>query len=254
MLKEKKFIEKKIVEAQERLSQYPPGKLICVRNGKHHKWFKSDGHTKTYIPKSDRQLAEQLAAKKYHAILLDKLISEKRAIDSYIRHYDTSTDKMEKLFAEDSGYRELLVPYFLPVSEELKTWEQGEYRKNLRYPEQLVYKAASGHLVRSKSEMLIAMLLYTERIPFRYECILQLGEIAVYPDFTIRHPRTGEFFWWEHFGMMDKPSYVKNMAEKLQLYAMKGIIPSVHLITTYETKDHPLDAEWTKKIIAHYFL
>jgi len=77
---------------------------------------------------------------------------------------------------------------------------------------------------------------------------------VVYPDFTIRHPRTGEFFWWEHFGMMDKQVYAKNVAEKLQLYAAAGIIPFVNLITTYETKDHPLDAEWVKKIIAYYFL
>lgn len=54
--------------------------------------------------------------------------------------------------------------------------------------------------------------------------------------------------------MMDSPSYVKSVAEKLQTYAMAGYIPFVHLITTYETKEHPMDGAWVRNIIGHYFL
>ena len=59
--------------------------------------------------------------------------------------------------------------------------------------------------MRSKSEAMIAMSLYVQKIPYRYECELKLGSITLFPDFTIRHPETGEIFYWEHFGMMDKP-------------------------------------------------
>ena len=98
------------------------------------------------------------------------------------------------------------------------------------------------------------MVLYTHRIPFRYECMLTLGNSTLYPDFTIRHPKTGEYFYWEHFGMMDDPIYSKSAASKLQLYISFGIIPSIHLITTFETTDQPLSSEKLEKIVADYFI
>ena len=99
------------------------------------------------------------------------------------------------------------------------------------------------------------MFLWKYKIPFRYECILQLDDIFIFPDFTIRHPETGEVFYWEHFGMMDNPNYSKKVVSKLQLYISNGIIPSIQLITTYETKDTPLSVELVvEKIVEHYFL
>ena len=88
-------------------------------------------------------------------------------------------------------------------------------------------------------------------IPFRYECALHLGNTTLFPDFTIRHPKTGEFFYWEHFGMIDNATYCQNMTSKLQLYTAHGIIPSIQLITTYETKEHPLSAEMVENIIPY---
>lgn len=41
---------------------------------------------------------------------------------------------------------------------------------------------------------------------------------------------------------------------KIQKYASCGIVPGIHLITTYETKEHPLSTEIIEKIIKHYFL
>lgn len=98
------------------------------------------------------------------------------------------------------------------------------------------------------------MLLYTNKIPFRYECALHLGETVIYPDFTIRHPQTGETFYWEHFGLMNKPSYHQSMLAKLQLYTSHNIIPSIQLITTYETQEHPLNPAIVENIINQYFL
>lgn len=111
----------------------------------------------------------------------------------------------------------------------------------------------SGNLVRSKSEALIDMALYIHKIPFRYECALNLGGITLYPDFTLRHPQTGEFFYWEHFGLMDDESYSQNTCSKLQLYTSCDIIPGVHLITTYETKEFPLSTKTIEKTIDYYF-
>ena len=90
------------------------------------------------------------------------------------------------------------------------------------------------------------------QIPFRYECPLELGNTTLYPDFTIMHPKTGELIYWEHFGMMDDPAYCKNVFSKLNLYVANGIIPNINLITTYETKDFPLDTEQINNMISLY--
>lgn len=96
--------------------------------------------------------------------------------------------------------------------------------------------------------------LYTNQIPFRYECALSLTSTTIYPDFTIRHPRTGETFYWEHFGMMGDPDYSQKAFHRMQLYNSNGIIPSIHLITTFETLEYPLNYETIEKIVKEYFL
>ena len=139
------------------------------------------------------------------------------------------------------------------ISTELNQWMNADFEYNIKYPEQRIHKSASGLMVRSKSEALIATLLSHNRIPFRYECALCLGETTLHPDFTLRHPKTGAFYYWEHFGLMDFPSYRKNVFSKLQLYTAHNIIPSIQLITTYETSEHPFDSAYAEQLIHYYF-
>lgn len=122
------------------------------------------------------------------------------------------------------------------------------------HPEQLIHKSCSGNVVRSKSEAMIDMFLYMNKIPFRYECALELEQITLFPDFTIRHPKTGKLYYWEHFGMMDNVNYAKKTYSKLELYGRYGIIPSIQLIVTFETKEHPLTVDVIEKLIKEYFL
>ncbi len=151
------------------------------------------------------------------------------------------------------GYSELLASYF-QLSPSHTAWMQETYDHNSKNPENLIYKAVNGISVRSKSEAIIAMLLYTNKIPFRYECALNLGDIKFYPDFTILHPKTEQLYYWEHFGLMDSPGYCQNAFSKQQLYAAHGILPSVHLLTTYENQAYPLNTELVEKKIYYYFL
>lgn len=254
MLAESQRLEAQINSLQAQLKQFPKGKIFCTRNGNRYKWYQSDGKNHTYIPKKDRFFAEQLAAKKYLSLLLQDLLHEKKAIDFYLRHHITQPSQADFLLTNMPGYQELLSPFFKPLSQELSDWMQSPYDKNTKYPEQLTLKTSSGNFVRSKSESIIDMILHVNRIPFRYECALQLGETIIYPDFTIRHPHTGNIFYWEHFGKMDDPGYSQNVCSKLQLYTFHGIIPSIQLIATCETKQNPLSSETIEKIVKEYFL
>lgn len=254
MLKEQKAIEQKLLSIQTQLQTLPQGKLICSRNQNRYKWYISNGHTKIYLPKKERKLAEQLAVKKYLTTLQTDLLSQKKAIDSYLRHFQSYPPLTEQLLKENSEYQRLLTPYFKPLSQELSDWTASPFEQNTKHPELLIHKTLSGHLVRSKSEAMIATSLYIHHIPFRYECALPLGKSTIYPDFTIRHPQTGHLYYWEHFGKMDDPSYYKKVYPKLLLYNSHGIVPSHQLITTYETLETPLSINAIEKIIYDFFL
>ena len=54
--------------------------------------------------------------------------------------------------------------------------------------------------------------------------------------------------------MMDDEDYVNHAYDKLKVYCKNGIIPSINLITTYESKKNPLCAEKVEMIIQEYFL
>lgn len=254
MLKESRRLENQIQNLQLQLNKLPQGKLICASNGKWQKWYRSDGQKSTYLPKKEKILAQQLALKKYLTLQLENLCHEKNAVDRYLKHHDMYANQKELSLVNSPELKELLSPFYQPLSEELENWSKEPFPKNISHSENLIHKTYSGNFVRSKSEALIDMFLYKNKIPFRYECPLELDGLIIYPDFTIRHPTTGKLFYWEHFGMMDNPGYNKSACSKLQLYISNGIIPTLHLITTYETKDEPLDPETVEKIVMQYFL
>ncbi len=252
-LKASKKIEQKIKSLEKQVKRLPEGKLFISHTGKYTKWFLSDGKNQTYLPKKERQLAEKLALKKYLLLQIKNLEQEKTAINFYLRHHNVDATQKEDSLINSIEYNELLSPYFKPISEELFEWAQSAYEKNDKYPENLIHKSVSGHYVRSKSEALIDSVLYKNRLAYRYESSLQLGDMHVYPDFTIRHPKTGEVYYWEHFGLMDEPGYSKKVFLKLQNYTANGIVPTIHLITTYETRLNPLSLETVEKIVKEYF-
>ena len=251
MCLESKRLDEQINSLQTQIESFPDGKIICTSNGNSYKWYCSDGHKSLYIPKSERNLAEQLAIKKYLKQMKEDCIQEKRAIDFYLRHH--SQRKTEDLLINKSGYQELLSPYFKPKSKEAEHWMTAPFEQNPKYPENKIYPTSSGNIVRSKSETLIDMVLYTNRIPFRYECALHIGDVTIYPDFTILHPKTGKIIYWEHFGRMSDPKYNRNIGDRIQTYVNNAIIPCIDLITTYETMDHPLTVQAIEKIVKEYF-
>ena len=254
MLFERQKLEKEIKSIQSQIHELPDGKLVGTRNGSRMKWYQSDGHSKTYIPKENQKLIEQLAVKKYLTLQAEDLLHEQNAIDFYLTHHAADAGRAERLLSDRSEYAELLSKYFKPLSQELLDWTKTPYEHNEKHPEQLIHKTIAGNSVRSKSEVIITMLLYVKKIPFRYECALKLGTVTIYPDFTIRHPQTGKVYYWEHFGMMDDPGYAEKAFSKLRLYALHGIVPSIQLLATFETKEKPLSFDTVEDMIERNFL
>lgn len=247
-------MEKQINTLKKQLRDYPEGKLLCCRNGKYVKWYLSNGSKPIHISKKETEFIQKLAEKKYIQYRLKDLESEKKAIESYLRHHKEGIGRAEQLLIDYPEIFDLLSDKFKPMSHKLQEWIKTPYIKNEKYVEQLNISTSAGVKVRSKSEALIVSVLHKSNIPFRYECRMTLKGIEIFPDFTIKHPKTGKIILWEHFGMMDDEKYRNNVVSKLQLYISNGFIPTIDIITTYETKKHPIDVEEIERIVEQYFL
>lgn len=252
MRRKKEQISKELKKIYCLEKQFPEGELLCLKNNSRYKWIVKDQKGHSYLPKSRRELAEALALKKYYNYKKQELESNLSACNAYLRKTQSLEGKTEQLLKHPE-YGRLLENHFIPMNEELRKWQSDSYEKCNKHEEALIIKGTQGKMLRSKTEAIIDMMLYKNRIPFRYEEKLMLGSIFVYPDFVIRHPVTGEFFYWEHFGMMDEEEYRNHACNKIRLYCENGIIPSINLITTYETKRHPLSIEKIESTIQEYF-
>lgn len=251
-------VKRKIISIHEELNkiavlekQFPEGELLCQKNTNRYKWYFKNQDKKTYLFKSNRDLAEKLALKKYYMCRKKELEKELLACRAYLRILGTP-GKAEQILLHPE-YGRLLRNYFVPMNEELNKWQNEEYDKCQKYEETLLIKGTQGKMLRSKSEAMIDMMLYKHRIPFHYEEKLILNGRVIYPDFVVRHPKTGSYYYWEHFGMMDDEEYCGHACDKIKLYCENGILPSINLITTYETKQHPLSLKTVEQIIQEYF-
>ncbi len=246
-------IEKELKSIEDMEKGWPKGELICAQNYKHYKWYVRDNGKAVYLPKKERKLAQQLALKKYYTLRKKELQRELAACTTYIRRADGKSNSLEKML-NNTEYESLLGKQFCSISKELEEWKKAEYEKNTNYPENLIIKGTQGKWLRSKSEAIIDRILFSKGIPFRYEEKIILGNQILYPDFTIRHPKTGKLYYWEHFGMMDNPEYVNHACQKVKTYCDYGFIPSVHLLLTYETKEQPLEIDRIERMVKEYFL
>ena len=250
----KSELEKEAREIKEVLKTLPEGKIVFSHTGKYSKWYQSDGKNKKYIPKKNKQLAEKLAKKKYLTLRLADIVKELKVIKQCVQNQKSEVSIADKLLEESSDYQKLLSPYFKSKSKTIEEWKNAEYARSRKHPEHLLFKSISGNVVRSKSELLIDLLLFNNKIPYRYEEEITFGGVKLCPDFTILHPQSRTIIYWEHFGMMEDADYIQTTYKKLKLYALNGYVPTINLITTYETKDCPLDMNSVQKIIDEYLL
>ena len=92
-----------------------------------------------------------------------------------------------------------------------------------------------GEEVRSKSELLIANILYLENIRYFYESSFRLGGETVVPDFVIPL-KDGNYDIWEHLGLLEQEQYQTRWAWKKNLYTKNNYVENLNLIITKDTQ------------------
>ena len=113
ILKEKSRLEQQVKDLQLQIQKLPAGKLICASNRKWQKWYVSDGHTSTYLPKKERVTAEKLALKKYLIQQLDNTIHELKSINLYLQNHDSTAEQKRTIYSHRAGIQRFIRTLFL---------------------------------------------------------------------------------------------------------------------------------------------
>lgn len=230
------------------ISQLPEGSLGWHRRGENYRYYCLTDSKHYLSTKKDYPLIENLAKKKYLEKMRSDDLNELAAIEKYLKtHRETSF--AQKLLTENAHIADILSPLFRSKDQELSEWAAADYPSTAAHPDHLIFPGPCGKMYRSKSESQIAYLLYTKLIPFRYEWDKLICGKTYHIDFTIRHPKTGEFIYWEHCGMMDNEGYAANIGTKLRDFETAGIFPGKNLILTFESKQFPFTVGMAEEII-----
>ena len=191
-------------------------------------------------PFEDNELVKVLAQKEYERKVLRSIEQEVKAIEKYLSSIPQNT--AEEIYNSLHIERQKLIRPVRETDEQfVRRWEAFAFRGKEIEESVPVLLTEKGEQVRSKSEMIIADLLYSEGIPYRYECPLYLeGYGKVYPDFTVLNIRKRKEMYWEHLGMMDDANYIEKALRKIGNYEKNGIVLGDSLILTWETKSIPI--------------
>lgn len=92
--------------------------------------------------------------------------------------------------------------------------------------DRLIHRTRRGDSVRSKSEVIIADLLYSKGIDYQYESPFTGKDGKTrYPDFSFEDDDSGMQYYWEHLGLLANPEYKRRWEKKMSWYREQGIVP-----------------------------
>lgn len=116
------------------------------------------------------------------------------------------------------------------------------------YAEHLIHRTEKGHMVRSKSELVIANMLFRLDIDYEYERVCEGSEEPgrLRPDFSFV-TADGDLILWEHLGMLDQKGYRRGWEWKQQWYERNGFVPERTLFMSEEGERGALNSETLKQ-------
>lgn len=254
--KEEMEIEETLLDIYKKLyEKMPAGRLTTKRVKGRVYYYRVEKKSRkaTYLPKENMKLILQLKQKRWLEesikVLKENLHVQSQVLKKY-NNYDGKSiqNRLSKSYSDA-----MLEEYEKRHVTDLEAWSQESYRRNPYHEEHLRYETSFGLRVRSKSELLIAELLYKYGIPFRYDAAVRVcGWDGIwktyYADFIIMLP-TGEQILWEHMGLWGKEDYRKHAVGKLTDYFHHGYFMPNNLIITMDGPEGELDVTAMKRII-----
>lgn len=246
-------LTKLIASCKDYLSGCPDGRIRIKRQGNSVTYYYvKDNSDRNGVITKDAVLVRSLTQKAYLTDVIKSAQKELTAIKPLIKAYGKTT--YEDVYTQLTNDRKVLVkPYTLPDDEFLEQWISKPYTPKGFKEGIPVYTTIRGERVRSKSEQIIADRLYTNNIPYKYECPVRIDDMIYHPDFTILRMRDRKILYYEHCGRMDNPNYANDMVSRFSNYHLNGITLGDNLFATFESSVNPLDVRIVDKLIREQF-
>lgn len=202
--------------------------------------------------KADDPIINLLLQKSYFEKILK--LANKRYY--HIKHFNKNfnIDEIDLVYQElDDIKKSRIKPVFPTWERRLAKWKSIPF-DGLDFPASMpkLY-SKKGERVRSKTEKIIADMLFDNNVEYKYECPLYLDdEKVVYPDFTFLKPGTRQEIYWEHFGMMQDKEYVIKTMAKIEKYEENGIYLGDRLLITFESDRKGMNFKRVNDLIYRY--
>ncbi|MGI6055829.1 MAG: hypothetical protein ACOYBD_02410 [Bilifractor sp.] len=251
------FIKKRVHRS---LESAPEGTLRCeMAKGKYPQYYLMNHKEKTpgrgrYLKKEELDTARALAQKEYDLRVLETVESQEKLLYKSARLKEM--EEIKRIYERlPEAKKRLVQPYIYTDEEFVKYWLGSYETGGNDIKGDCVYLTEKGDSVRSKSEKMIADKLFYMKIPYVYEPTLRLDKGGIiFPDFAVLNIRTREWYYFEHFGMMDSPDYCKKAQQKLDLYAENGIFPGEKLLLSFESSQKGISMRLLELLSSRYLL
>lgn len=274
-------VNRELKSATRKLKTCPKGNLACIKNGKKYifydRSYTNGVRNRISLTGNDKAQVE-LACKAclqsdYEVLSKAKEILTKAKIELenlFIKNTpyapaNAAAGDVLSLKITDREWHEhflkdkfpMLSPDVLAESVNLldygQAWMKQDYPRNpMHFDLDENYISSDGRRFRSKAELLISEMVIHRNLAYRNEEQYKVGWNTYYPDFTIMHPRTGELYYLEYFGLMDDPDYYAKAMRKIAAYQTTP--DAARFIFIYESESAPFDSAQIENILDRYFM
>ena len=246
-------LEKNITMVQEKLKNEKPEQIWSYKHGKSYQYCTiiknaATGEQKrTYIRKAKTVGLKRAFQIEYLFKSLKVLKNNYNALNTFTNQYDCN--KLINAYAKmPQSKKQFVTPFIYDDKSFVEKWEGQTYERMAVSTDTFI--TLKKEAVRSKSEHIIANLLYQKNVPYHYEFPLKLKNgIVLHPDFYCLNRRTRQTFYWEHLGMMTNRDYADDFVQRLSQYSQNNIFPGKNLLITAESDSHPLNTRDVERLI-----
>ena len=255
------------IESLERRYPKDDGYFLEVKKnrGKYTQFYKckmipGQGRFKverTFIKRDDIDVARRLAQKDFDFQLLKILHEQLTVLNGVVQAYPKQ-DGIRQYKELSDARKALIDSKYIDDQTFIDRWlakYNGQEDIDLfkeKYPIETSYYTDNGEHVRSKSEKIIADKFAKEGIPYVYEPVCELNRKGLHPDFVLLNQETRQTYFYEHFGMMDKPEYAIAAVKKIAKYRELGYEYGKNLLYSFETGADGLNINDLNRIILEY--
>lgn len=242
-----------------RVSKKPSGSYYYVTEAKHSRVEGVGRGEKQreegYIGRDDKPIVKGVQQYKFYEKAVRIADNNIKTIEYLLSRYEgVNPESIRKKLSGCYRGAEVTIRSMNTKSSEVWLAEMKAIKDSVKpfRPHELKHTALDGTMMRSKSELLIAEYLIMHGIPFIYELPVQTELGQLFPDFTIYDERTGNVYFWEHWGMLYDEGYYSDQFIKLKKYASEGYTPGVNLIITVDDINGNFNTKTVDRIVKSF--